>query len=77
MVAFITKAAEVEVRSSGEIYAAASPVDDEAAALSFIEQIKEKHKRATHNVFAIINEQVMRYSDDGTAGTAKCRCWKC
>ena len=42
--------------------AAAAPVDDEAGALfPGIEQIKEKHKRATHNVFAyLINEQVMR-----------------
>jgi len=69
----IAKVAEVEVDIKRSIFiAVASPVDDEAAAISFIEQIKEKHKRATHNVFAyLINEQVMRYSDDGEpAGTA-------
>jgi len=69
----IGKVAEVEVDiKRSKFIAVASPVDDEAAAISFIEQIKEKHKQATHNVFAyLINEQVMRYSDDGEpAGTA-------
>jgi uncharacterized YigZ family protein len=69
----IDKPAEVEVDiKRSKFIAAASPVDDEDAANSFIDQIKEKHKRATHNVFAyLINEQVMRCSDDGEpAGTA-------
>jgi uncharacterized YigZ family protein len=69
----IAKVAEVEVDiKRSKFIAVASPVDGEAAAISFIEQIKEKHKRATHNVFAyLINEQLMRYSDDGEpAGTA-------
>ncbi|HHW29237.1 MAG TPA: YigZ family protein [Syntrophomonadaceae bacterium] len=69
----IAKVAEVEVEiKRSKFIAVAAPVDDEAAAISFIEQIKEKHKRATHNVFAyLISEQVMRYSDDGEpAGTA-------
>ena len=69
----IAKVAEVEVDiMRSKFIAVASPVDGEAAAISFIEQIKEKHKRATHNVFAyLINEQLMRYSDDGEpAGTA-------
>ena len=69
----IHKAAVVEVDiKRSKFIAAASPVDDEDAANSFIERIKEEHKRATHNVFAyLINEQVMRCSDDGEpAGTA-------
>ena len=69
----IAKVEEVEVDiKRSKFIAVASPVDGEAAAISFIEQIKEKHKRATHNVFAyLINEQLMRYSDDGEpAGTA-------
>ncbi|MGI6406393.1 MAG: YigZ family protein [Syntrophaceticus sp.] len=69
----INKAAVVEIEiKRSKFIAAASPVDDEDAASSFIERIKEEHKRATHNVFAyLINEQVMRCSDDGEpAGTA-------
>ncbi|MGB4504023.1 MAG: YigZ family protein [Syntrophaceticus sp.] len=69
----IRRAAEVEVViKRSKFIAAAAPVDDEDAANFFIDQVKEKHKRATHNVFAyLINEQVMRCSDDGEpAGTA-------
>lgn len=69
----IHKAAVVEVDiKRSKFIAAASPIDDEDAANSFIKRIKEEHKRATHNVFAyLINEQVMRCSDDGEpAGTA-------
>ena len=66
----IHKAAVVEVDiKRSKFIAAASPVDDEDAANSFIERMKEEHKRATHNVFAyLINEQVMRCSDDGESG---------
>lgn len=66
----IEKSAEVElVIKRSKFIAAASPVDDEDAANSFIDQVKEGHKRATHNVFAyLINEQVMRSSDDGEPG---------
>lgn len=69
----IRRAAEVEiVIKRSKFIAAAAPADDEDAANSFIDQVKEEHKRATHNVFAyLINEQVMRCSDDGEpAGTA-------
>lgn len=63
----IGKSVEVElVIKRSRFIAAASPVDDEDEANAFIEQIREGHERATHNVFAyLINEQVMRSSDDG------------
>lgn len=50
------------------------PVDTEEEALEFIGEIKEKHKDATHNVYAyVIGEasNIQRYSDDGEpSGTA-------
>ena len=50
-----------------------SPVSDEAAAKSFISEIKKCHPDATHNVFAYILEgtEIARFSDDGEPqGTA-------
>lgn len=50
------------------------PVESEEDALEFIEEIKEKHKDATHNVFAYVigeDNNIQRYSDDGEpSGTA-------
>src|SRR5699024_4890875 len=52
----------------------ASPVESEKSAQEFIDTIKQKHKDATHNVFAYIigqNKNIQRYSDDGEpSGTA-------
>ena len=69
----IRKAAEVEVViKRSKFIAAVSPADDEDTANLFIDQVKEEHRRANHNVFAyVINDQVMRCSDDGEpTGTA-------
>jgi len=49
----------------------ASPVRDEAGALAFLEEIRRKHRDATHNCYAYTlgaNMGVMRYSDDGEPG---------
>jgi len=53
----------------------ATPIESEDEAIAFIENIKSKHKNATHNVPAYIvgeNNEIQRYSDDrepsGTAG---------
>ena len=50
------------------------PVEDEAEAIQFIEQIKKKHWDASHNVPVYLigeNYAVQRYSDDGEpSGTA-------
>ncbi|WP_422486514.1 YigZ family protein [Gudongella sp. DL1XJH-153] len=52
----------------------ASPVYTEEEALSFIEEIKIKHKDATHNVSAYVlgeNSIIQRFNDDGEpSGTA-------
>ncbi len=69
----IRKAAEVEVViKRSKFIAAVSPANDEDTANLFIDQVKEEHKRANHNVFAyVINDRVMRCSDDGEpTGTA-------
>ena len=44
---------------------------DEAGALAFLEEIRRKHRDATHNCYAYTlgaNMGVMRYSDDGEPG---------
>lgn len=65
-------AAQIEEKKSIFI-AHVRPVSNEEEALGFIEQIREKHRDATHNVYAyLVNDRIMRQSDDkepsGTAG---------
>ncbi|AFS78053.1 putative IMPACT domain-containing protein [Gottschalkia acidurici 9a] len=52
----------------------AKPIENEDEAISFIEEIKSKHRDATHNVYAYVvgeNSNIQRYSDDGEpSGTA-------
>jgi len=49
-------------------------VDSEEEAKNFVNEIKNKHKEATHNVYAYVvgeNKGIQRYSDDGEPqGTA-------
>ena len=50
-----------------------SPAATEEEALAFLRSIREKHREATHNVYAyrIKNNNICRYSDDGEpSGTA-------
>ena len=49
----------------------AAPCETEEDALTFLQQIRTKHKDATHNCYAYVigrNMGVMRYSDDGEPG---------
>lgn len=50
------------------------PIDSEEEALDFIETIQQKHKDATHNVYAYVvgeNSNIQRFNDDGEpSGTA-------
>lgn len=49
----------------------ASPCGSEEEALCFLQDIREKHKTATHHCYAYIigsNGGIMRYSDDGEPG---------
>ena len=50
-----------------------TPAADEEQAVSFINEIRSRHRKATHNVYAYIlrNGNISRYSDDGEPqGTA-------
>lgn len=50
------------------------PINSEQEALDFIESIQQKHKDATHNVYAYVvgmNSNIQRFNDDGEpSGTA-------
>ena len=49
----------------------AAPCTSESDALSFLQEIREEHKTATHHCYAYIigeNSGIMRYSDDGEPG---------
>jgi len=50
------------------------PINSEEEALKFIDEIKEKHRDATHNVSAYVfgkNSNIQRFNDDGEpSGTA-------
>lgn len=52
----------------------AMPINTEEDALDFIEEIKTKHRDATHNVYAYVvgeSSNIQRFSDDGEpSGTA-------
>lgn len=52
----------------------AKPINSEEEGLNFIDEIKEKHREATHNVTAYVlgkSSNVQRFSDDGEpSGTA-------
>ncbi|WMM23440.1 YigZ family protein [Tissierella sp. MB52-C2] len=52
----------------------AMPIETEEEALDFIEDIKTKHRDATHNVYAYVlgkDSNIQRFSDDGEpSGTA-------
>lgn len=52
----------------------ATPIDSEDEALKFIDEIKAKHRDATHNVSAYVvgeNSNIQRFNDDGEpSGTA-------
>lgn len=63
--------AELIVRKSRFI-GQVQPVEDEGAALAFVEAVRKKHPQAAHNCHAYIVDQAhMRSSDDGEpSGTA-------
>lgn len=64
---------EIEIRRSRFI-GHAMPISSEEEAVKFIDEIRAKHRMATHNVYAYVfgdNDEIQRYSDDGEpSGTA-------
>lgn len=65
--------AEIEIKRSRFI-GHAKPVSSEDEAIKFIEEIRGKHRMATHNVYAYVigeYDEIQRFSDDGEpSGTA-------
>lgn len=61
------------IEKKSEFIGYLTPISDENQAIGFINEIREKHRKATHNVYAYIlrEEGIVRYSDDGEPqGTA-------
>ena len=60
-----TEASFVEKKS--EFIAVAAPVCDEQEALAVLEDVRTRHRTASHNVYAysLLQENRRRYSDDG------------
>ena len=71
----LTAESSAELITKKSIFVArAAPVNDESAALSFIESVKKNNREANHNVYAYrvgIGSIYEKYSDDGEpSGTA-------
>lgn len=68
------RSCEETVISKSRFIGYAAPCETEHQALSFLQEIREEHKSATHHCYAYIigaNASIMRYSDNGEpAGTA-------
>ena len=50
-----------------------APAETEEEAVAFVNSVRERHREATHNVYAYVlrDNQLMRFSDDGEPqGTA-------
>lgn len=64
---------EIEIKRSRFI-GHAMPISSEEEAVKFIDEIRAKHRMATHNVYAYVfgkHDEIQRYSDDGEpSGTA-------
>ena len=68
------RSCEESVINKSRFIGYAAPCETEEQALSFLHEIREEHKSATHHCYAYIigeNASIMRYSDNGEpAGTA-------
>jgi len=61
------------IEKHSEFIGCIAPAETNDEAVAFIESVREKHRKATHNVYAYIlrNDNITRYSDDGEPqGTA-------
>lgn len=61
------------VEKKSKFYSHVMPVDNEADALRYLNEIRSKYSDATHNVYAYVIDEnnIFRYSDDGEpSGTA-------
>ncbi|QSZ26742.1 YigZ family protein [Aceticella autotrophica] len=58
---------EIEIKRS-KFIGYARQINSEKDAIKFIEEIRSKHRQATHNVYAYVfgeRDEIQRYSDDG------------
>lgn len=65
------KGADEVIINKSRFIGYACPVETEEEALTFLKEIRTKHKDATHNCYAYAigqNMGIMRYSDDGEPG---------
>lgn len=61
------------IEKKSKFIANVKPVDNEEAAIEFLNEIRSKYSDATHNVYAYVIDEnnIFRYSDDGEpSGTA-------
>ncbi len=65
------EAADEVIINKSRFIGYACPCETEEEALAFLQNIRTKHKDATHNCYAYVigkNAGIMRYSDDGEPG---------
>lgn len=61
------------IEKKSKFYSHVKPVDNEADALAYLNEIRSRYSDATHNVYAYVIDEnnIFRYSDDGEpSGTA-------
>lgn len=58
------------IEKKSKFYSHVKPVDNEADAIEYLNQIRSKYSDATHNVYAYVIDEnnIFRYSDDGEPG---------
>lgn len=61
------------IEKKSKFYSHVKPVDNEEAAVAYLDEMRSKYSDATHNVYAYVIDEnnIFRYSDDGEpSGTA-------
>ena len=58
------------IEKKSKFYSHVKPVDNEADAIEYLNQIRSRYSDATHNVYAYVIDEnnIFRYSDDGEPG---------
>ncbi len=58
------------IEKKSKFYSHVKPVDNEADALAYLNEMRSKYSDATHNVYAYVIDEnnIFRYSDDGEPG---------
>lgn len=58
------------IEKKSKFYSHVKPVDNEAEALAYLNEMRSRYSDATHNVYAYVIDEnnIFRYSDDGEPG---------